>query len=414
MVLSEPSSIPGKQVAVLTVGHYVSTKEIKSVTAGAEEGLTETGEPFGGSLEPTVWFGDGIVGSGITHYRWSYRHIKKADGTLVADVWHTLDHRVIRHYGEVWPDGTLVFKPFMLGPDPVIPGAALFKFQPKNPPSNPGAVSAAWAPQLNARENTASAFLLSHLLEEGDPKEAAGKYELKLELFRYNSVTHTVTRVNLTDEGILLKTPIGDAPFGAVVVPTRTVPHDPVIAPDMEDRVIREAPGGKIVAFRLVLHVDNNPCEAEIYPIKVSGVAPGTWETVGTCGFIRYSNVPLPAKALISFKAAHPSNFARFRFTTVKGSTGYVNTACAPNNPGVAWTSLPLVKSTPVNGYIRNPASVYTKQIPVSSLVGTCPDGTAAFGENLWVYALATDGWTTLWYLDKHAVPKAFALQPKP
>ena len=409
----DPIPIPGKQVAVLSIGHDISVKEIKRVTVATEEGLTDAGEPFGGSLEPTVWFGDGIAASGITHYRWSYRRLTKADGTLVADIWHAIDHRVVRHYGEIWADGTLVFKPYLLGPDIDIPGAALFKLQPKNPPMNAGVVSVAWAPQIDARENTASAFFLSHLLEGGDPKEAAGKYELKLELFRYNVATHSVTKVNLTDEGVLLKTPTVDAPFGAGVVPTRIVPHDPALAPDMEDRVIREGPANKIVAFRLVLHVDNNPCEAEIYPVKVSGPAPGSWETVGTCGFLRYKLAP-PAQALLSFRAAHPNNFARFVFTIVKGSTGYVNAACAPSNPSVAWTSLPLVKDTPVNGFVRNVSSVYTKQISVSSLVGACPDGTAAFGENLSVYPLATDGWSTLWYLSKYGVPMAFALQPKP
>lgn len=410
---ADPVPVPGKQVAIISIGRNISIKEIKRVSTGVNEGLTAAGEPFGGSLEPAVWFGDGIAASGITHYRWSYRRLTKADGTAVTDIWHALDHRVVRHYGEIWADGTLVFKPYMLGPDIDIPGAAFFKLQPKNPPVNAGVVSVAWAPQIDARENTASAFFLSHLLEGGDPKEAAGKYELKLELFKYNAVAHTATRVNLTDEGILLKIPTGDAPFGAGVVPTRLVPHDPVLAPDMEDRVIREGVPAKIVAFRLVIHIDNNPCEAEIYPVKVSGSSPGTWESVGACGFLRYNPAP-PAQALLSFRAAHPNDFARFVFTTVKGSTGYVSAACAPNNPSVAWTSLPLVKDTPVNGFIRSSSSVYAKQVPVSGLVGACPDGTAAFGENLSVYPLATDGWTTLWYLSKYSVPLAFALQPKP
>jgi hypothetical protein len=414
---SEPSPIPGKQVAILTIGHDVSIAEIQRVTAGTNEGLTTAGEPFGGSLEPTVWFGDGIAASGITHYRWSYRRLTDSKGNLVADVWHALDYRVIRHYGEILADGTLVFKPFPIGPDPVVPGAALFKLQPKNPPLSPGAISAAWAPQVDARENTANAFFLSHLLEGGNPEEAAGKCELKLELLRYNSTTHAITKVNLTDEGVLLKIPTTEAPFGSGTVPTRVVPHDLAIAPDMEDRVIREGSANKIVAFRLVLHIDNNPCQADIYPIKVTGAAPGTWETVGTCGFIRYSPttpVSPPAQALISFKAAHPNNFARFVFTMVKGSTGYVNSACAPVNPTVAWTSLPLVKDNPVNGFIRDATSVYSKQMPIPNLVGTCPDGTAAFGENLSVYPLATDGWSTLWYLSRYGLPIAFALQPKP
>ncbi len=429
---SEPPPIPGKQVAVLTIGNEISIKEIQRETpavpiGSTDAGLLETGEPFGGSLEPTVWFGEGIAASGITHYRWSYRRLTKADGTAVADVWHAIDYRVLRHYGEIWADGTLVFKPFMLGPDDSVPGS-LFKLQPKNPPANPGAVSASWAPQLNARENTASAFFQSHLLEGGDAKEAAGKYELKLELFRVHPVTHAVARVNFSDEGIPLKIPTGNAPFGVelvpTTVPTRIVPHDPAIAPDMEDRVIREA--GKIVAFRVVLHVDNNPCEAEIYPVKVSGVPPATWETVGDCGFIRYTKSPPaplpPTKALLSFRAAHPNGFARFNFNVVKGSTGPLSIACAPATAPPTWTSLPRVNASPVNGFTRDPAtSVYTKQIlvtnpanPALSLVGTCPDGTAAFGENLSVYPLATDGWTTLWYLSRYGTPLAFALQPKP
>ena len=224
----------------------------------------------------------------------------------------------------------------------------------------------------------------------------------------------------MTDEGIQLKIPTTEAPFGATTVPTRTVPHDPSQTPDMEDRVIREpnTPTGKIVAFRVVLHVDNNPCQSEINPIKVTGDAPGTWETVGACGFIRYppQKTPAspPAQASISFRASHANNFARFLFTIVKGSAGYVNTVCAPSDPGAIWTSLPLVNSTPVNGFIRDSTSTYTKQTPVTGLVGACPDGTAAFGENLYVYALATDGWSRLYYLDSYATPKAFALQPKP
>jgi hypothetical protein len=404
---SDPTPIPGKQVAILSIGHDISMTEIQRASAVANEGLTTAKEPFGGSLEPTVWFGDGIADGGITHYRWSYRRLTKADGTPIIDVWHVLDYRVVRHYGEIWADGTLVFKPYLLGPDPVIPGAALFKIPPKTPPANPGAIAASWAPQVDARENTASAFFLSYMLEGGNPAEAAGKYELKLELFKYNSTTHAVTKLNLTDEGVALKVPTVDAPFGAGTVPTTAVANYPATASDMEDRVIREATG-KIAAFRLVLHVDNNPCEAEIYPTKVTGATPGTWATVGTCGFIQY---PPASQSIISFKAAHPNNFAIFSFTVVKGSSGTVKVSCAPD-PTVS-APLPLVSAANVNGFIRSATSVYSKQMPVTSLVGACPNGTAAFAENLSVYPLATDGWTTLWYLARYATPLAFALQPK-
>ena len=386
----DPHSMPGKQVAVMLIGNDVSLHEIQGVSAGVNEGLTTAGEPFGGSLEPHVWFGDDLITAGITHYRWSYRRLTLGNGiTLVGDSWHAMDRWVVRHYAVIDPtppDYPLTFKPLLLGPDPAFPTQNLFKIQPKDSPAG----SYGWAPMVDARENTASAFFLSHLLEGGDALAAAGKYELKLELF-----DNAGNLVNLTDSGILLKVPTIDGPFGPGTVPTKLASSEHLILDG----------ASKIIGFRMVLRVDNNPCQAEIYDTSVNSV------TGGPCGFISY---PPGADAHVSFKARHPHNFARFNFTIVKGSSGYLNVACAPFDPTVAWTSLPLVSDSPVNGYTRNPAGIFSKDVPVSNLVGTCPGGKAAFGENLSVYALAIDGWTRLWYLDSYGLPKAFALTPAP
>jgi hypothetical protein len=67
--------LPGKQVAILSIGRNISMTEIQRQAAGASEGLTTAGQPMGGSLEPHVWFGDGLLAAGITHYRWSYRRL---------------------------------------------------------------------------------------------------------------------------------------------------------------------------------------------------------------------------------------------------------------------------------------------------------------------------------------------------
>lgn len=136
-----------------------------------------------------------------------------------------------------------------------------------NPPLNAGAVASSWAPEVDGRSNTASAFFLSHLLNGSDVAAAAGKYELKLELFKSASPD---LPVNLSDEGVLLKVPTIDGPFGAGTVPTQLVAHHPAQVTDMEDRVIRDG-AGKIVAFRVVLRVDNNNCQAAIYPVSVNG-----------------------------------------------------------------------------------------------------------------------------------------------
>jgi hypothetical protein len=383
--------LPGKQVAILSIGRNDSMTQIQRQAAGVNEGLTTAGQPFGGSLEPHVWFGTGLLAAGITHYRWSYRRLGSSGS------WHALDSEVVRHYGEIMADSTLTFRPFQLGPDPDYAGENVFKIRPNDPPLNPGAVSSSWAAEIDPRSNSASAYFLSHLLSGGDAIAGAGKYELKLELIRIVAGAPQV--VNLTDEGVLLKVPTVDAPFGLGTVPTRRVPVDAAYPFDpMEERVIRDG-ANKVVAFRVVLHVDNNPCQADIYEVWVDNAA----NLAGPCGFISYAN-KATSQAHISFKAYHRNQFATFDFTIVKGSTGEVAAASAHGPVGV-----------PVNGFANNPATgVFTQDVPVATLLDAnghvCIK--AAFGETLHVDALATDGWSTLEYLDAGAMPMAFALEP--
>ncbi len=75
------------------------------------------------------------------------------------------------------------------------------------------------------------------------------------------------------------------------------------------------------------------------------------------------------------------------------------------------------VGANPVDGYVRNPGSVFSKDVPTADLLRAIPPDIActkaAFAENLHVDALATDGWNTLNHLDADAVPVAFALELK-
>jgi hypothetical protein len=374
-----PDTMPGMQLAVMSIGNNISLHQIQGQSAGAKEGLTTytiegADVPLGGSIEPHVWFGEDLIAHGITHYRWSYRHLGSSSD------WTAMDSPVIRHYGEILADGTLTFIPYPLGPDPSFPGQILFKMQPKNPPLGAGAISSSWAPMIDARENTATAFFLSHLLEGGDSLEAAGKYELKLELFDKSG-----KRINLTDMGILLKVPTIDGPFGQQTVPT--------VAPAAE-HLIEEA--GKVTGFRLVLHVDNNACHLNIDDVTVNSKASGP------CGFIQYAP---GSNAHISFLAMHPNNFAWFAFYVSRGNTGTVSQASAVGSVG----------AVDVNMFIRQATSVFSKDIPVSTLCGACDK--AAFAETLHVHATATDGWNELDYLDAprpgEIWSKAFALEPE-
>lgn len=384
-------TVSGKQVSVLSIGNGISVSEIRTVGAGAGEGLTTDGEPMGGVLEPHAFFGyDDLAAAGITHYKWSYRKIGAAD-------WKVMDRKVVRHYA-VMAAGHLVFLPYLIGPDPAFPGNNLFQIPPRDPPAG----SLGWAP-IDAREDTATGFFLSHLEEGGDAEAAQGKYELKLELFK--SAAPAIP-VNLTAEGVTLSIATDSAPFGPGEVETRTVPVDPrpahILHP-MPDRVIANA-AGDIVAFRLVLHVDNNVCEAAIHDVRVGAAV------AGPCGFIPYP--ALAANATISFLARHPHNFGKFRFQVFKGSSGRVEAACAPS-PDASYPALPQTGVAASSGFVHDGAGNYTKNVPVGVLLGACP-GKAAFSETHWVYAMATDGWQRLYYLDGRPNPesKAFALEP--
>jgi hypothetical protein len=60
----------------------------------------------------------------------------------------------------------------------------------------------------------------------------------------------------------------------------------------------------------------------------------------------------------------------------------------------------------------------YSKNVAVSHLLralnpGDSPCVRAAFAETLYVRAMATNGWTRLTYLDRYAMPLAFALAPE-
>jgi hypothetical protein len=383
----EPADLPGLQVVVMSIGENVSLHEIQHASAGASEGLTADGAPFGGVLEPRVQFSrSALIAAGITHYRWSYHRLTLSDGTSPASdpEWHHLDHRVLRHYMVVDPNPphTPSFPTEQMGPDPALPGLDLFRIQPLAP----SVPSDGWV-TVDSHEDNASAFFLTHLLAGGDAEAGAGKYELKLELFRSDG-----TRVNLTDAGVALSVADIDAPFGGATV--TTVPASP-------EQLIIEA--GKVVAFRMVVRVDNNVCHGDIHDAMIGAAA------AGPCGFLEYPPGGAAGTLVrLSFLASHPHGFATFEFDVARGSAGTVGAASASGAVGV-----------PANGYVPV-ADVFSKDLSVATLLTdppTSPPCTrGAFAEHLHVYAMATDGWTRLTYLDAPRTGEngleAFALAP--
>ena len=389
----------GKVVVVKTIGNATSISEILGSAAGAREGLT-VGEggfagldsPFAGTLELRADFGDDLFATGVEKYQWSYRQIKDAAGNNVVDSWHVMTRQVVRHY-RTFSGGNPIDLPYQLGPQ-----AGNF-FEVWNPASSTTPVGDHLWQVDDAHEDLVSGFFATSLLDPTLTRDVnvpghhiddakAGRYELKLELFHANN-----SLVDWTQEGIGLFEANVPAPFGVNPMTTQPSPN--------EHRFLDV--NGHTVGFRLVVHVDNSFCDANIFEVESGG------NFAGPCGFIDY---PPNATAHVSFLARHVHDYAVFWFEVDKGSSGKVVPASVD-----PWAPTGV---TPVNGFVRNVSWVWAKDVPVTganSLVDSpspCPDGRAAFAETMYVAATATNGWDRAYWLDASATPKAFALNPHP
>ncbi|MDB5868320.1 MAG: hypothetical protein JWP96_652, partial [Polaromonas sp.] len=215
----EEPDLPGRQVVVLSIGPNVAVRELQTSGTPATEGLSSAGEPFGASLEPRVDFSrTELIGSGIPYYRWSYRRLSGPDGSAATvdassvplNTWAVMARDVYRHYklGTSYPSD-------FMGPMPTSgPGAApapnLFRIRPLLPPAG-----VEWV-VLNESIDLATAYFdtgsLAGAPASGPPWPddlAAGRYELKLELFNSAGAL-----VNWSAENIELRITNEDAPFG--------------------------------------------------------------------------------------------------------------------------------------------------------------------------------------------------------
>jgi hypothetical protein len=365
----EEPDLPGCQVVVLSIGRNVAVREVQ--TSGVE-GLTNTGQPFGATLEPRVDFSrtELIDNKGIPYYRWSYRRLSGPDGTssvvdaasVPLNTWAIMTRDVYRHYkvGTSYPSDFMGPMP-TAGPS-AAPAPNLFRIRPLLPPAGNEWIV------LNETIDLATAYFdtasLAGAPVGGPPWPddlAAGRYELKLELFDAAGAL-----VNWTAAGIDLRITDQDAPFGPGTVTTSLAPaYNRVLA------------GGDTMGFRMVVRVDNNHCLAEILPVG------GTVTPDPVCGFHNY-NLPSDAAAL-SFVARHPNNFATYTFVTARGPGPTVSEASTGGTAGEAGT----------NGFSEVADFTYLKNVIVSTLVGSACTN-AAFSERLDVYARATNGYATL------------------
>jgi hypothetical protein len=266
----------------------------------------------------------------------------------------------------------------------------LFEIRPRDVPA--GGIE--WT-VVDEREDLASAHFETNKLGDGTDAcskafNSAGTYELKLELFKNNGAL-----VDWDAEGINLQIADVEAPFGT----------DPVTFVSASD-YYRIRVAGQTMAFRMVVRIDNNCCQADVEPIQ------GTGLNVTPCGFMEYTP---GARVNLRFRAYHPNNFADFDFSVKRGVSDDVLEASAAGQTG----SISLLTKAPFHPPLSPRAYAlatpstgeYQEDFSVGELLGPCTR--AAFSEALHVWTRATDGYGRLWYLDAfdHA---GFALTPSP
>ena len=368
----ETPVLVGKKLVVKSIGRQVGMGEIQRHAAGSGEGQVQPGwlhaskaSPFGGTLELRVDFGNTLTPT-ATHYRWSIRPL----GSVDEDDWQALDTEVRRHYRETTPPGDPpIYKSVKVGPDEALSGY-MFKIKPVLPANGEEFVV------LDEGYDLASAYLNTTTL-------APGKYELKLELFKM--VGGVMQAVNLTSDSVELYE-LDEAPF----TEDTYVANDPT-----SDRLYRPGgPAADVFGYRLVIHVDNRVCFGTINDVVVNGAG------AGVCGFLEYNN--LSDNATIAFRASHPGDFAVFDFDVYRVSTPLP----AASAPGAGWVGgYPGVEALNVSGFTRA-GDTFTKVVDIFTLMNdNLPAGQtactrAAFAEVLHIYALATNGYDRLHYLD--------------
>ncbi len=387
----EEPDLAGCVVQVLSIGRKISMSEILGPGASSsEEGLNvdTVQRPFGGKLEPRLWFSRSKLrdDKNIKYYKWSYRKLTEGDGTPLTPPgdWTPLKRAVVRHYAKPASGGGVSHVPYPLGPQPVGIQTDLYEIKPTTLP--PGGIE--WT-VVDEREDLASGHFETHKLGNAtDPQRAfnaAGKYELKLELFK-----GTGALVDWTAEGIDLQVTDVPAPFGTGTVTATTAGNY---------HRIQHPVSGHTLAFRMVLRVDNNACEAKVEPVS------GTGLTVTPCGFIEFGP---GATTQLHFKASHPNNFADFDFNLRRAVSNHV--ALASTNGRVG--SSPVTTDDLSHSYTLTAPSDYRETFTVLELLGPC--SRAAFTETLHVWSRAVDGYNRLSGLDRHGVDGFALTQPCP
>lgn len=387
-----------KDVFVFSIGNDVSVTKVYQ--DGAMKGQTmagtpfEEGSPFGGSIEPRVYFGsylcDAVDGGNNYFYKWSFRK----EG---SSIWNEIITDTFRHYLVETSDGP-IFPVYRIGANT----DKLYQILRYHLPVSQGG-NDLWV--VDSRTDTASTkFITSDLDNNGiadDFSLTDGVYEIKMELYKYveNPITHVMeaTRVNWTSEEINLYVPDHTltSPFGDVNINHET-----------DNTIINKYKyfeGSDLFGFTMKIFIDNMAPNLSLEDVSVIN-ADATTGVAGPCGFIEFKN---RNTSMVNFKfnASQQNNFATFGFGIIKGN-GSTDNFSAGARVGVS--STPLLHNGAASGENVNLVGTdYELHVSPAFLLGSC--NKAAFLQSVSIHPLVQDGYSRL-YSDWSSAT-AFALE---
>ena len=309
--------------------------------------------PFGGLVLPRFEFDSSLREFNIAkYYRVRYRQGTTGSfADLTGNVGRKYNHFV----------GTdLVTSPYPLGPNVVGSVPNLFEIPPALPPEGDWAFPDPPVDLANAQFPTTD-------LPSAVVGGTHGKYQLEITLFDASG-----NEVNIVTAGI------------RYFVPTTTDPDGTIHTADASTLGLVNGN-----AFIMTVHVDNRSTFGSLGTPALDG------NPADSCGVFRYGPGP-SGTVTIPYTATHPDNFAIYTYRLSRGATPLTPPTTSGNQVSAA----------------TDPAIV---SMSVLSLL-TQPDGTicdiAGFAEDLYVSALATDGWNRLSGYDSNPPPRAFVLAP--
>jgi hypothetical protein len=319
--------------------------------------------PFGGLVLPRIEFDSSLRANNIAkYYRVRWRYGTSGSFTdLAGPIARKFNHFV---------GSDLVTSVYPLGPNVVGSTTNLFEIPPALPPGGGDWVFPDPPVDLaNAQFPTAD-------LPSGMPDGTFGKYQLELTLF-----DDAGNEVNIAAKGI------------GYFVPTTVDSDGTIHTANAADAPLNLVSGN---AFIMTVHVDNRHTGASLAQPDLDGTFADP-----DCGVFHYG-AGHSGTVHIPFAASHPDNFAVYSYRLSRGATPL--------------TQPPLPASPAFFGQVSagtNPALITASVLTLLTHDGTICD-IAGFAEDLYVSALATNGWSRLSEYDSSPPPVAFVLAPVP